>query len=261
MEIPFYKYQGTGNDFVMLDNRTAQWENRLTRADIAFLCDRRFGIGADGLILLTPEPELDFRMIYFNADGGESTMCGNGARCLVAFAQKLGVIQEQARFRAIDGPHEATISEGIVSLLMSPPKDQRSLLEAGFQWIDTGSPHLVIPAADRWDTLDVAQEGAAWRHHTDFSGIGGTNVNFVRPLKQDTLEVRTFERGVEAETLSCGTGVTASAYVYAKENQLDAVKVQTPGGHLQVSIRQSAQTEQVWLTGPATYVFEGCIHF
>ncbi|MEO1449762.1 MAG: diaminopimelate epimerase [Bacteroidota bacterium] len=257
MRIPFHKYQGTGNDFVMLDNRSEKWETRLTKAQIARLCDRRFGIGADGLIMLTPDLESDFRMIYYNADGGESTMCGNGARCLVAFAQKLGVIESSANFLAIDGPHEASIEADVVSLLMGKPEGKRDLLEAGFQWIDTGSPHLIIPAEGRWEQLDVAAEGAQWRHHPEFKAIGGTNVNFFRRVAPDTLEVRTFERGVEAETLSCGTGVTASAYVYAHQHQLLQVHVHTPGGPLEVKIEQEGKLEKVWLKGPATFVFSG----
>lgn len=258
MYLPFTKYQGTGNDFIMLDNRSAQWEQHLTQAQIDWLCDRRFGIGADGLIMLSPDPTLDFRMIYFNADGSESTMCGNGGRCIVAFAHALDVIGTQTRFRAIDGPHEARIEDGRVSLRMGQPVGQRQLLEPNFTWINTGSPHLVIPAGHRWDRLEVMQEGAHWRHHAEFTEIGGTNVNFVRPISEDQLEVRTFERGVEAETFSCGTGVTACAYLHHVQTGAKLIDLKTLGGPLQVRIEaDEAGLEGIWLIGPAQHVFSG----
>ncbi len=253
----FDKYQGTGNDFIIVDDRSLTWGDFLTAQQIARLCDRRFGIGADGLMLLQPHERVDFRMRYFNADGNESTMCGNGGRCLVDFAHRHDIIREHTTFEAIDGLHDASWEATAVSLRMSNPtgftawSDQQS-------WINTGSPHLVVWENGPVSAVDVAREGAALRHDPRFSP-GGTNVNFVE-LRGGSLLVRTFERGVEAETLSCGTGVTAAAYLHLmKENKLNGeVSIQTPGGQLLVRVQDmGSQQEKVWLIGPATFVFSG----
>lgn len=255
MTIHFYKYQGTGNDFVMIDNRVSLWQ--LSEAQIQAICERRTGIGADGLILLENDPEADFRMIYYNADGKESSMCGNGGRCITAFAHHLGIIDAKTTFRAIDGMHEALIQEGIISLHM---KDVSTIdHQKNYTILDTGSPHLVI-FIDDVASVNVFEEGRKYRQLPAFMPKG-INVNFVQQ-QGEKLMVRTYERGVEAETLSCGTGVTAAAIAHSK---LDLgtfkIPIQTPGGALEVSFRKtSARTaDNIWLIGPADFVFEGNI--
>ncbi len=263
MQIHFTKYQGTGNDFVMLDNRGERPYSGLTQEQIAFLCDRRFGIGADGLILLEEHPSEDFRMVYYNSDGGESTMCGNGGRCLVAFAHEKGMIDNGAcTFEAVDGLHQAVWhSDGRVSLQMTRPANWQEISQDE-NWLDTGSPHYVQFHTENIADLDVAELGARIRHSEAFEAIGGTNANFVNILEDNQLRVRTFERGVEGETLSCGTGVTACAYAYLKraggEGLSGEVGISTPGGNLEVKITDLGEEgEEVWLIGPATRVFEG----
>jgi len=258
MKLTFYKYQGTGNDFVMIDNRTVIISKNDTKI-IQGLCDRRFGIGADGLILLenSDDPEDDFKMVYFNADGNESSMCGNGGRCLVAFAKFLGIIENSARFTAIDGVHEAYIKEGIVSLKM---QDVQEISENDdFIYLDTGSPHHVI-FTKNVGVIDIQKEGAAIRYSERYKLNNGTNVNFVEPVSEDTFSVRTYERGVEDETLSCGTGVTAVALAAFRSSRTnsDKVKLITPGGELSVSFKRTeAGFSDVWLSGPAQLVFKG----
>lgn len=257
MKIAFSKYQGTGNDFVILDNRDGIYSN-LTREQVAFICDRHFGIGADGLMMLQLKEGYDFEMIYFNADGGESSMCGNGGRCLVAFAKKLGVIQDKAHFIATDGPHEATIDEhDHVELKM---KDVNAIEKYNdHSVLDTGSPHY-IKWVQSTKEVDVFQEGRSIRYNEKFGGAG-INVNFVS-VQPHTINVRTYERGVENETLSCGTGVTASAIAaIADATEPQHITVKTPGGTLSVKFKPTGNSkfENVWLCGPATFVFDGSI--
>lgn len=252
--ILFYKYQATGNDFVMLDDRSGEWAKRLNQKQIAFLCHRRFGIGADGLILLQNHPEYDFQMQYFNSDGRESSMCGNGGRCLVAFARDLALIEHECRFEAIDGFHYATIQQNQVSLQMGSPIGYKRLAE-GQYWIDTGSPHFVgfyeQPVVD----LPVVKEGRQIRNSAPFAPHG-TNVNFVNVLNDSHLSVRTYERGVEDETYSCGTGVTACALVHLYQHQRTEGEIilDTPGGQLNVRLQAD---QKVFLSGPAQRVFTG----
>lgn len=258
MEYTFYKYQGTGNDFVMIDNRTDLFPKNDTKL-ISFLCDRRFGIGADGLILLENDPNTDFRMVYYNSDGNESTMCGNGGRCIVAFAKFLGIIDTEAGFIAIDGRHNATVSEqGIVSLQM---KDVNAVtVYEDYVFLDTGSPHHV-EMVDDLGTMDVKKIGSAIRYSGTY-GDKGSNVNFVSQEDADKFTVRTYERGVEDETLSCGTGVTAVAIAMKTlgKTQSDVIKLQTRGGELKVSfVQKEKQFTDIFLSGPATYVFKGQI--
>lgn len=260
MEHTFYKYQGTGNDFVMVDNRTDVFPKNNTKL-IKRLCDRRFGIGADGLILLENDPRADFRMVYYNSDGNESTMCGNGGRCLVAFAKHLGIIENEADFIAIDGPHHATVAEdNLVSLQM---KDVNNVtVYEDYVYLDTGSPHHV-EMVDDLDTMDVKKIGAAIRYSGSY-GEKGSNVNFVNQQETDKFSVRTYERGVEDETLSCGTGVTAVAIAMKVLGKTDAdiIKLSTPGGQLEVSFLQDGkQFKEVFLTGPAVFVFKGTIQW
>jgi diaminopimelate epimerase len=257
MQQIFYKYQGTGNDFVMIDNRQQTFDKNNTK-HIAFLCDRRFGIGADGLILLENHPEYDFRMVYYNADGNESSMCGNGGRCLVAFAKQLGVISNKAIFEAIDGLHHATIEDDLVQLQMVDVNTIKK--ENAHVFLNTGSPHHVQFEDDIQD-FDIKAEGSKIRYGAPYNEEG-TNVNFVKKLTDDTFRVRTYERGVENETLSCGTGVTAVAIaMHAIGNtKSKLVNLNVEGGKLKVSFDESNGVyNNVWLIGPAKFVFEGTI--
>lgn len=256
MIITFYKYQGTGNDFIMIDNRDKKFVPDIPT--IKKLCDRRFGIGADGLILLENVKDYDFSMVYFNSDGNESTMCGNGGRCIVAFAAFLGVIKNNAKFIAIDGEHEAEIFEnGIVSLKM---KDVSAIEKSANDFIlDTGSPHFVR-FVDKVSDIDVFTEGRKVRRSERFAAKG-INVNFVE-LKDGILNVRTYERGVEDETLSCGTGVTASALAVASAglvNGKEECLIAVPGGSLKVKFKSLGANsfKDVWLEGPTQSVFKG----
>ncbi len=255
MHFTFYKYQGTGNDFVIIDNRQDIFSKNNTKL-IAHLCDRKFGIGADGLILLENHATLNFKMVYYNADGNQSSMCGNGGRCLVHFAKFLGIITSEATFEAIDGEHNASINEhGIVSLKMNDVSDIQS--NDDYIFLDTGSPHH-ISLCDSLDTLDIQTEGAKLRHN--LYGKEGANINFVKPLKENNFSVRTYERGVEAETLSCGTGVTAVALAmhYSGKTHAEEVVLHTPGGQLKVSFRKTdAGYNEIYLIGPAVQVFKG----
>ncbi len=258
MNLEFYKYQGTGNDFVMIDNRNLKVSKNNTNL-IKQLCDRRFGIGGDGLILLeNPDvAEDDFKMVYFNADGYPSSMCGNGGRCLVAFANYLGIVEKTARFTAVDGPHEATISEGVVSLKMQNVADVK--LKEEYSFLDTGSPHHVIFVKDV-QSEDVQQKGSEIRYSELYKDNNGTNVNFVQQINDEVLKVRTYERGVEDETFSCGTGVTAVAIAAYQTGKIQnkEVKLETPGGSLEVKFENTdSGFENIWLTGPAVQVFKG----
>jgi diaminopimelate epimerase len=259
MKITFYKYHGTGNDFVLVDNR-----EKVLRGDefdyFAALCHRRFGIGADGVILLNlpaePNPErLDFEMDYFNSDGRRSSMCGNGGRCMVQFAHDLGIVKDKARFTAIDGLHVAELGGLGVKLKMGMPTGF-SKLESGDFWIDTGSPHHVQIASVPVKDLDVFAMGKSIRNSPAYAAEG-TNVNFVN-VKGDGLHVRTYERGVEDETWSCGTGVTAVAEVVARMNGFakKTLEIHTPGGRLRVHVDAG---KEPWLEGPAAFVFKGTI--
>lgn len=261
MELSFYKYQGTGNDFVVVDNR---W-NVLSKNDtnlIKRLCDRKFGIGADGLLLLENPDQTgqDFKMEYFNADGRQSSMCGNGGRCMVAFARFLDLIDQETSFSAIDGLHKAKVGDhDLISLQMQDVEGIKS--EDNFSFLDTGSPHHVVFVEDV-DSIDVKTQGAAIRNSETYAAMGGTNVNFVEVLESGALKVRTFERGVEDETLSCGTGVTAAALVAYNKGYIDSeeVEIQSLGGKLKVGFEPSGQSfKEVWLIGPAKQVFKGTI--
>jgi diaminopimelate epimerase len=255
----FFKYQGTGNDFVLLDNRDHRFDG-LTTERIARLCDRRFGIGADGLMLLENQPGYDFRMVYYNSDGRESSMCGNGGRCIAAFAQRLGVVDEKARFLAVDGPHEATIrpTGEFVELKMSDAPWPS--LSGDHAVVDTGSPHYVRFCSDI-HSLNVPREGKAVRFSPAYAQEG-INVNFLLPIDETAISLRTYERGVEDETLSCGTGATAAALSYYAAGKTTArqIAVHTPGGTLQVRFApHEGGFGEIWLCGPATFVFEGKI--
>ena len=256
MKIEFYKYQGTGNDFVILDNR----ENEcplLTTKQVKHICDRHFGVGADGLMLLSKKEGYDFEMIYYNSDGNESSMCGNGGRCLVKFAYHRGIVKSAYHFAAIDGDHLAEIdSDGTVSLQMQNVNSVA--YHNSYAVINTGSPHFVKFASEV-EEIDVVATGREIRYSKAFAP-DGINVNFVESRNEDSIFVRTYERGVEDETLSCGTGVTAAALLSAhNENGFNTVIVKTPGGHLSVEFDKldDQHFENIWLRGPAEFVFKG----
>lgn len=258
MTFTFYKYQGTGNDFIIIDNRLLSF-NKTNSKNIAKLCHRRFGIGADGLILLENHPRVDFRMVYFNADGNESSMCGNGGRCITAFAKFLGVVKNRARFEAIDGMHEAKIEDEIVKLQMQNVGDIQMYSDHLF--LDTGSPHHVEMVSDL-EELDVKTKGSEIRYGAPYNKTG-SNINFVNQLSDNEFAVRTYERGVEDETLSCGTGVTAVALAMHKSGKTIAqdVVLKTEGGKLKVAFKVAldGRYEDIWLIGPATQVFKGIL--
>jgi diaminopimelate epimerase len=253
----FYKYHGTGNDFILIDNRAGNIA--LSTQQVAHACHRHFGIGADGLMLLENADGYDFRMVYYNSDGNESTMCGNGGRCLVAFAKHLGIVKDTANFIAIDGGHKATISgDCIISLHMCDVKDID--IRDQYTLLNTGSPHYVLWVNDVKNT-DVFREGRRIRNSSEFQPKG-INVNFVE-RRGDTLSVRTYERGVEDETLSCGTGVTAAAIAATGLNTgTFKTAIETPGGPLQVAFNKNTPSTAVDVTliGPAVFVFKGEIN-
>ena len=260
----FYKYEGTGNDFILFDDREASFDHTNIKF-IAHLCDRRFGIGADGLMLLRNKQGYDFEMVYFNSDGNPSSMCGNGGRCISRFALDIGAVKKQARlndkvgqeanFLAIDGPHTAIIGPETVKLKMNDVGEIEN--GADFFYMNTGSPHYVKFMNDV-QSMNVVSEGKKIRNSERFIKEG-TNVNFV--AQQDGgIFVRTYERGVEDETLSCGTGVTASALAAALKGIASSEKcaVHTRGGHLSVHFKRDGNYfTNVWLEGPATFVFKG----
>jgi len=255
MKLQFYKYQGTGNDFVMIDNRQDIFDKQNIK-QIAFLCDRRFGIGADGLILLETHENLDFKMVYYNSDGNESSMCGNGGRCITAFARFLGLIKNKATFEAIDGIHHASIENEIVRLQM---QDVPSIEKHNSHvYLNTGSPHHV-QIESNLKTLDIKSVGSKIRYGQPYNEAG-SNVNFVKKISNAIFAVRTYERGVEDETLSCGTGVTAVALAmhYIGETEKNMVTLETPGGELQVSFEKHQEGyKNIWLIGPAMLVYKG----
>jgi diaminopimelate epimerase len=256
MTIPFNKYQGTGNDFIIIDNRKTLFDPE-DKETINILCNRRFGIGADGVILISNPGGYDFEMKYFNSDGNESSMCGNGGRCAADFALRHGIAGKEQRFLTFDGIHRALISGNLVRLGMS---DVESIGKIdGNYFLNTGSPHYIVPSDDV-NRIDVHNEGRKLRFSEKFAP-GGTNVNFVELIK-DGIFVRTYERGVEDETMSCGTGVTASAIAAVLSGHFvnSNIDITTRGGKLNVQFRiDKERITDIWLTGPATFVFEGII--
>ena len=256
----FFKYQGTGNDFVMIDDRAKTFPAD-NQALIEQLCHRRFGIGADGLILLQNDDEYDFRMVYFNADGAEGSMCGNGGRCIVRFAHDLGLFTEKTRFRAVDGEHLAEVRGNEIFLKMGDVSGIED--RSGMTFLHTGSPHVVQFVTDLDDTsvVDVVADGQKVRHDARFSP-GGTNVNYAQMSSDDNLYVRTYERGVEDETYSCGTGVTAVALAAHQQKGISSpVAIKTLGGNLRVSFDSlpDGSFKHIYLIGPAQRVFAGKI--
>jgi diaminopimelate epimerase len=256
MNITFNKYQGAGNDFIIIDNRNGMInpgdENIINK-----LCDRRFGIGADGLILVSDSSNGDYEMKYFNSNGKPGSMCGNGGRCVAHFTKKSAIAGNKQKFLAFDGIHEATVDNDIVRLQMADVNNYKII--NGSYFLNTGSPHYVV-FTEGVEKMDVFNEGKKLRWAPEFAP-GGTNVNFVEIIN-DTLHLRTFERGVEDETLACGTGITASAIASVLSGRFvnAPVKVKARGGNLKVGFDlKDGKVTNIWLTGPATFVFEGII--
>ena len=258
MNIKFFKYQGTGNDFIMIDDRISLFPSENNTLLIEKLCHRRFGIGADGLILLQKHDSADFTMKYYNSDGRESSMCGNGGRCIAQFAKDLNLVNDRAMFYAVDGYHEADYQNGIVSLLMKDVDSIEKRSDNEFV-LNTGSPHYVVFSDVDIDSLDIVGLAKKIRYNDEFAKEG-INVNFVNIISENELKVRTYERGVEDETYSCGTGVTASVLAYSQRNLISGkpINVQTFGGTLSVKYTTNEHLfKQVYLQGPALRVFEG----
>jgi diaminopimelate epimerase len=258
MNVNFKKYQGTGNDFIMIDNRSLFFK-RENQELVEKLCHRRFGIGADGLILLQNKHGYDFEMVYFNSDGRESSMCGNGGRCIIQFAKEIGVIQNQCKFWAIDGEHFGSIDvQGVVTIKMNDV----SVVEQNENTfvLNTGSPHFV-QFKNNIKQIDVLNEARNIRYGERFAKEG-INVNFVETIGKNAIKIRTYERGVEDETLSCGTGVVAASisnYLFTGTNQ-NKIEVQAEGGKLQVEFEYDGKVfSNIKLIGAAEKVFEGCV--
>lgn len=256
MLLNFYKYQGTGNDFVVLDNRDSHFPKD-NNGVISLLCDRKFGVGADGLILLENDDVVDFKMVYYNSDGNQGSMCGNGGRCIVAFANYLGLIGDDTSFEAVDGLHHAKVEGHSVSLQMQDVAHIKEKPNSLF--LNTGSPHHVQLVAGL-ENFDVKREGKRLRYGV--YGQEGSNINFVERAGEDSFFVRTYERGVEDETLSCGTGVTAVALSMHRSGRTPhtTVKIITPGGPLEVKFAEDEKGEgynKIWLIGEAKLVFKG----
>lgn len=260
LKVPFHKYQATGNDFVLIDNRSGTYN--FTNAEIRQICDRRFGVGADGLMLIEQHPTAHFRLQYYNSDGSQS-LCGNGSRAAVQMANALGIVAGEAHFEAFDGLHEAIVNkDGEIRLKMADVHEVVRLEEDFF--INTGSPHFVR-FVDSVADYPVVEEGRRIRYADRFAP-GGTNVNFVELREGNAIFVRTYERGVEDETLSCGTGVTAAALAASFRQLKSPVTVMTRGGELAVEFRETTPPSgketsftDIFLTGPAKRVFTGSL--
>lgn len=253
MYVPFYKYQGTGNNFIIVDNRQDILHTYSTQL-VQELCDRRFGIGADGFMVIKNHRGYDFEMVYHNADGSQS-LCGNGSRCAVHLANQLGIIGQEAYFLTTDGPHQAYIKEDLIHLTLRDVSEIQ-ILEDGYL-LNTGSPHYV-KQVDDWKDLNVYEAGKQIRNSLPFQKEG-VNVNFVGLGKDNKLTVRTYERGVEDETPSCGTGVVAAALIAATKGYTSPITIHTQGGILQVGFTKNNHQhfQDIYLIGPAKMVFKG----
>jgi len=256
MTVDFYKYHGTGNDFVLIDNRSLFFDKNNIEL-ISKICSRHIGVGADGLILLEDDNLYDFKMIYFNSDGKQTSMCGNGGRCIISFAKKLNIIDDKANFMAIDGIHEGIINNNLIKIKMNTVSEIQNI-NTGFL-LDTGSPHFV-KFCDSIDNINVFEFGRELRNNKEISE-DGVNINFTEVIDNSSIKVRTYERGVENETLSCGTGVIASALSAYKKGLVDTnrIKINTLGGELFVSFEFNNIYKNIWLEGPAIEVYKGQI--
>lgn len=262
MDLPFSKYQGAGNDFVMIDQVIAQYLSMENRELIARICDRHFGIGGDGLIWIEENGLGKYKMVYFNADGGLGSMCGNGGRCFAQFAKDLGYVDDEITFEAYDGFHTARVEDSSISLSMNPVDQIRAISDFEFE-LNTGSPHYIDFQSDI-STLDIFTLGRKIRY-SDLYKAKGINVNFVQETN-GALSLATYERGVEAETLACGTGVTAAALAFGFKNGLmgtQQIAVKAKGGDLIVRFDQHmpGKFQNIWLTGPAEKVFDGVYRY
>lgn len=254
MKLTFSKYQGTGNDFIIIDNRECSFSP--DSATVKKLCDRRFGIGADGLILIESHPELDYRMIYFNSDGSQS-LCGNGSRCGYAFAKSIGMVGDEGSFETTDGIHQIKYADGKIHFQLFDVSDVEKINNREW-YLNTGSPHHIL-ICDPEEQSDIVKQGREIRNSKTYSSQNGTNVNFAQ-LLQNEISIRTYERGVEDETLSCGTGATAVALMAGKLGYESPVTIRTQGGLLSVSFKiQEGKFTDIWLAGPAEKVFEGTV--
>ena len=251
----FHKYHGAGNDFIIIDNFNST-NAALTNKEIATICHRRYGVGADGLIIISKSSKYDFKMTYYNSDGYEGTMCGNGGRCAVQFASDMKIIQKKTTFEAIDGLHEAEmVRPNFISLKMNDVNDVKETKHGLF--IDTGSPHVMVKSENIHE-IDVFNLGKTIRHSSVFSPEG-TNVNFFE-IDNDKIIIRTFERGVENETLACGTGSVATAIAAFHEKFITTqnnVQLKAKGGDLFVTFEGDNPYNNIWLKGPAVKVFNG----
>jgi len=255
MHIHFEKYQATGNDFIVIDNRLNIFPKKI--AFIKKICDRKFGIGSDGLILIEDSNVSEFEMVFYNPDGSQS-LCGNGCRAAIHFAQSLNIVKNTIVFNAFDGQHKGKIKSDTITVQMANVNNGRKIEDGIF--FDTGSPHFVLFVADV-QRVDVLTEGQKWRNSGLF-GSGGANINFVEIRDKNKVIVRTYERGVENETLSCGTGVTASALAASLKGILSPLTIETNGGILEISfLAKKNGFENIWLEGPVEHVFSGTIHF
>lgn len=255
MQIRFQKFQGCGNDFVIIDNRKG--EVKLRNQQVEILCDRHFGIGADGLMLLENAAGYDFKMVYYNSDGNISTLCGNGSRCMTRFAHNLGIVKNKAHFLAADGAHDCLVNGDEIALHMA---DVSGIEERGDHFfVNTGSPH-VVKWVKNLESFDVFGEGRRIRQSDLYNSQGGSNVNFIEETSKGIF-IRTYERGVENETLSCGTGVTAAALVAARAGKAtspDSCRIQALGGNFVVEFKNNnGSFTDIWLKGPAEFVFSG----
>jgi diaminopimelate epimerase len=258
MKVNFSKYQGTGNDFILINNLSGVYSH-IKISQIQHLCDRKFGIGADGLIFINKSKIADFEVVYFNSDGSKS-FCGNGGRCAVSFAKKIGLIESKTTFEAIDGIHVAYFQDKDVCLQMI--NVEKVILHEKDYELNTGSPHF-IKFVNNAHQVDVVTEGGKIRNSTEYKEKG-INVNFVEIVNKNELEVVTYERGVEDETLSCGTGITAASIAYSLKNNLlgfQEITIHSKGGKLKVKFNKTTKNtfEDVFLIGPAEFVFEGII--
>ena len=258
MKVKFCKYHGAGNDFVIIDNRKKQYS--LKTSQIKFICDRKYGIGADGLIFLNNTDYLDFEMIYFNSDGNESTMCGNGGRCIVGFAKYLNIIDSKTKFLACDGIHEATILKSS-KISLSMTNIDKIVNHSKYIFIDSGSPHHIIQS-NRIDNINVFKIGKKVRNKKEYLP-NGVNVNFIEKVSNNTFKIRTYERGVEDETLACGSGAVASAIAmhHNRETENNKILIKTLGGDLTIRFRCDSKKSysQIYLEGEINRVFEGHI--
>ena len=257
MTIRFHKYQGAGNDFVIIDNRNTHYD--FTESQIQHLCNRHFGVGSDGLILLEESEKADFAMRFFNPDGSSGMMCGNGGRCIIAYAAAAGLFEKNCIFEAPDGIHKGRMEEDGISLQMLNPTRITTFPDGIY--MNTGTSHFVH-FVDNLESLDLEAQGRKFRYDLRFEQYNGCNANFVRLENDDSISIRTYERGVEAETLACGTGITAAAIATAiKQNKTDGKHITTVlarGGKLQLCYtKQGNDFSEVFLKGRADFVFLG----